>query len=331
MALGNDVNGRSGDPTESKRKRNKLHDYSLGEVIDLLTEREWSFLTDLYLTRCMPQSIVVEYYFLDTPDFHYVEYKHATPDRKAELESKNVQRAIVRSRRTIKKLKDRGLLEASTFIPDSSDKPSHKRNGRIRGETWYYLSGRGLRIIEIKRGILEENRLSKHELDMERAKKDHFWELGKIYLELRFNLLANKNEYRQYDNWDWHPSLTVYSDNQINFVRPDAVLRIGQQVFFVELDRSTEPVQRSPFHSDQVSIERKLERYRDVLKLSTNKIVRNGVIAFVIPNAKQNTRLENIAKAAARVFGEENKVFTGKDIATIISLYSIWASKQPKK
>ncbi|MFE5324718.1 replication-relaxation family protein [Paenibacillus sp. NPDC056579] len=305
----------------NKRKKKSSSDLSLGEIIDLLTEREWNLLTDLYFCRCMPQSIVVEMYFLDTPDYHYLEYATASPERQKLLEGKNHQRAVVKARRTSKRLKDRGLIESSTFIPDSSDKPSHRR-GRIRGETWYYLSSRGLRVVEMKRGILEENRLSKHELDMERAKKDHYWELGKVYLDLRYKWMMQFPELNQYHDWDWYPSMSVYSDNEINSVRPDAILRIGSQVFYIELDRSTEPIQRSPFYTEQVSIERKFERYRDVINLSTNKVIRNGIIAFIVPNAVYKTRLANISAAAERVFGKSRRVFTGRNIGDMISMYS---------
>lgn len=316
---------RESDISEnSRRKRKSSTDFSLGEIIDLLTEREWNLLTDLYLCRCMPQSCVVETHFLDSPDYHYLEYSIASPERQRILETKNQERAIVKARRTFKRLKDRGLVESSTFIPDSSDKPSHRR-GRIRGETWYYLSGRGLRVVETKRGILEENRLSKHELDMERAKKDHFWELGKVYLDLRYKWMMQFPDLRQYHEWDWYPSMSVYNDNEINSVRPDAILRIGTQVFYIELDRSTEPIQRSPFYTEQVSIERKLERYRDVIKLSTNKVIRNGIIAFIVPNAVYKTRLNNISIAAERVFGKSHRVFTGRNIGDIISMYPNFA------
>jgi hypothetical protein len=317
----------SGQNESGKKRRRVSSDFSLGEVIDLLTEREWQLLTDLYLCRCMPQSIVVETYFLDTTEFHYPEFVESSEIKRKELDIKNKQRAIIKSRRTFKRLKDRGLIESSTFIPDSSDKPSHRRRGRILGETWYYLSGRGLRVVEMKRGILEENRLSKHELDMERAKKEHFWELGKVYLDLRYNWMYQFPDLKQFYDWDWYPSMTVYSDNEVNSVRPDSILRIGQQVFFVELDRSTEPVQRSPFYTDQVSIERKLERYRDVIKLSTNKVIRSGIIAFVVPDAIYKTRLDNIAKAADVVFSKDNRVFTGCNIGDIIQTYSSLATK----
>jgi len=302
----------------SKRKKRTSTDLSLGEVIDLITEREWNLLTDLYMCRCMPQAIVVSNYFLDTPEFHYVDYEVSSDVMKEELQTKNQKRAIIKSRRTFKRLKDRGLVESSNFIPNSSDLPSHKRN-RILGETWYYLSGKGLRVVEMKRGVLDENRLSKHELDMERAKKSHYWELGKVYLDLRYKLMVGL---KQFDEWDWYPSMSVYSDNEVNTVRPDALLRIGQQIFFIELDRSTEPVQRSPFYTEQVSIEKKLERYRDVIKLSTNKVIRNGIIAFVVPDAVYQTRLLNISKAAENVFGKENRTLTARNIEDIIMSYS---------
>ncbi|GKS12969.1 hypothetical protein YDYSY3_39690 [Paenibacillus chitinolyticus] len=309
--------------TEEKRKKTKTADLSLGVIIDLLTEREWDLLTDLYLCRCMPRSALVDLYFLDTPDYHYQEYSSASFERKKELEEKNRNRAIMKTSRTVKKLKDRGLIESSSFLPDTSDKPiAHRRNQRILGETWYYLSSRGLKIVEMKRGILEENKISKNDLDMERAKKEHFWELAKVYLDVRYKWLGKSNEFKQFQDWDWYPSMSVHSDDQLMFVRPDAILRFGNQIFYVELDRSTEPIQRSPFYSDQVSIEKKLERYRDVIKLSSNVIIKNGIIAFVVPEAKRNTRLNNILRAAEVVFGKQHPVYAGKDVGEILSTYS---------
>ncbi|MFX3639834.1 MAG: replication-relaxation family protein [Candidatus Pristimantibacillus sp.] len=313
-------------PSENaRRKKEGANDFSLGKIIDLITEREWTLLTDLYLCRCMPQSCIVETYFMDTTEFHYPDYNSAAEELKSKLDNKNLERAVLKTRRTLKRLKDRGMIEVSTFIPNSSDVPSIRRE-RIRGESWYYLSGRGLRVVEMKRGILEENRLSKHELDMERAKKDHYWELGKVYLDLRYKIMINSPEFRQFYDWDWYPSLSVQSDHEVNTVRPDAIFRIGEQIFFIELDRSTEPIQRSPFHTDQVSIEKKLERYRNVIKLSTNEVIRNGIIAFIVPDAVYQTRFNNIEKAAERVFTKTTKVFTGKTIEDIISKYLEFAS-----
>lgn len=304
---------------ESKPKKISKSDLSIGEVIDLITAREWNLLTDLYFCRCMPQSTAIRTYFLDSTQYHYPEYTVATNELKNELDLKNHNRATIATRRTIKRLKDRGLIESSNFIPDSSNLPVHKRKKEILGETWYYLSSRGLKVVELKRGILEENRLSKHELDMERAKKQHFWELAKVYLDLRYKWMNEESDLKQFHDWDWYPSLAVHDDDETITVRPDAVLRIGEQLFFVELDRSTEPVQRSPFFTDQVSIENKLSRYNNVIKLSSNKVIREGIIAFVVPDAIYNTRLNNIEKAAKKVFGENHRVFTGRDIGDIIS------------
>lgn len=270
------TNETSRNKDETKLKKKTKTDLSIGEVIDLITAREWNLLTDLYFCRCMPQSTAINTYFLDTTQFHYPEYDLATIELRIELDAKNQERATRAARRTIKRLKDRGLIESSNFIPDSSDIPVHRRKSEILGESWYYLSSRGLRVVEMNRGILEENRLSKHELDMERAKKQHFWELAKVYLDLRYKWMNQFNDLKQFHDWDWYPSLAVQADDEVATVRPDAVLRIGDQVFFVELDRSTEPVQRSPFFSDQVSIENKLSRYNNVLKLSTNKVIREG-------------------------------------------------------
>lgn len=303
---------------EPKKKRKTSAEFSLGEVIDLLTDKDWDMLADIYMCRCMPQAALMEYYFLDTPAYHYPEYENATPEKKRELEEKNHTRALERLRRTVKRLKDRGLIEYTSFDPNASSLPAKKRTHTRSGITWYYLSSRGLKVVEVNRGILEENRLSKNDLDMERAKKEHFWELGKVYLDLRYNLLSTNQELRQYYEWDWYPSMTVYSDDETISVRPDAILRIGQQVFFVELDRSTEPIQRSPFHTEQVSIAKKLERYRNVFRLTTNEIIQKGIIAFIIPDAMYKTRLENIEKAAAEIFRVNNKVLTGKAIKDII-------------
>lgn len=314
-------NDSSGTKDEQKNKRTPKGDLSIGEVIDLITIREWNLLTDLYFCRCMPQSTAVNIYFLDTTQFHYPEYTIATNEVRNELDIKNQKRALIATRRTIKRLKDRGLIESSNFNPDSSNLPVHQRKNEILGESWYYLSSRGLKVVEMKRGILEENRLSKHELDMERAKKQHFWELAKVYLDLRYKWMNEESDLKQFHDWDWYPSLAVQDDDETITVRPDAVLRIGEQLFYVELDRSTEPVQRSPFFSDQVSIENKLARYNNVLKISSNKIIREGIIAFVVPDAIYNTRLNNIEKAAKKVFGEKQRVLAGRDIGDIISSY----------
>ncbi|MGP3788538.1 replication-relaxation family protein [Paenibacillus sp. 1A_MP2] len=316
------------DSSAERKRKKDSSEYTLGETIDLLTDRDWEMLTDLYMCRCMPQQTLLSNYFLDTPEYHYPEYGSATGQEQRELEQKNENRAITRLRRTVKRFKARGLLEYSTYDPNSSDKPSHRRTSKILGVTWYYLSSRGLKIVEIKKGILEENRLSKNDLDMERAKKDHFWELGKVYLDLRYKWMNQDPDLKQYHDWDWYPSLSVYSDNDTISIRPDAVLRIGQQVFFVELDRSTEPIQRSPFHTDQVSIEKKLERYRDVMKLTSNKIIRDGIIAFIVPNAIYNKRLTNIENAAQTVFGINSRVLTGRSIGDVISAYSTFSTSQ---
>lgn len=59
--------------------------------------------------------------------------------------------------------------------------------------------------------------------------------------------MNEESDLKQFHDWDWYPSLAVQDDAETITVRPDAVLRIGEQLFYVELDRSTEPVQRSPF------------------------------------------------------------------------------------
>lgn len=317
--VGNKSDQLIGD--SGKKRKKGSGDYSLGETIDLMTTREWDLLTDLYLCRCMPQSFVIDTYFLGDPAFYYKEYDSADNEKKKSIERKNKERAKNKTRRVLQRLKDRGIVESSSLNPDVSDLPIHKRS-HLRGNTWYYLTHRGLRLMEMKLGILEENKLSKHELDMERSKKDHFWELGKVYLNLKYNWISQFSDFKQFDQWDWYPSLSVYSDNETFAIRPDAVLRVGLQIFYIELDRSTEPIQRSPFVTEQVSIERKLERYKEVMRLSTNKIIRKGYIAFILPVAVYKTRLNNICAAAERVFGKQNSVLVGKDIEEIMISFS---------
>lgn len=311
------------DPSEEggKKRKKGVSDYSIGEAIDLLTEREWRLLIDLYKCRCIPQTEVVDTYFIDSPEMHYEEYVTAGKVEKNKLEEKNRNRAVLKARRTFKRLKDRGLVESTSIIPDAIDLPS-KRRGRVTGETWYYLSNRGLRIVEKRLEIPDDSKLSKVEVDMERAKKDHYWELGKIYLDLRYQWMARFNDLRQFIDWDWYPSEIVWGDNRVIEVRPDAILRIGEQLFCIELDRSTEPIQRSPFYTEQVSIQKKLERYRDVIKASTNPIIRNSIIAFVIPDAVYRTRLQNIGNAADKVFGKKHRVLIGRKIEDILIAYS---------
>ncbi|AGA60013.1 hypothetical protein Theco_4009 (plasmid) [Thermobacillus composti KWC4] len=309
------------DSEESgKRKRRSSSDLTLGETIDILTDREWMLLVDLYKCRCMPQSAAVNYYFLDRPSDYYEEYDGAGEEMRKILDEKNRKRAVVKARRTFARLKQRGLIETSSLLPNEMDKPAHKRK-RLTGETWYYLSTRGIRIVEYRLSVPEEERISKNELDMERARRDHIWELAKLYLELRHHYFRDLS-YKFGVDWDWYPSMTLTSDNGALSVRPDAIFRISETLIYIELDRSTEPVQRSPFYSNQVSIERKLERYRDVIKLCTNPTKRNGYIAFVVPDAIHDTRLINISAAAERVFGSRDKVITGRSITDVFETFS---------
>lgn len=303
-----------------KRKRGG-GDYSIGETIDLLTEREWRLLVDLYKCRCFPQSVVVETYFLDSPALYYMEYDKADEAGKRFLEEKNRNRAVLKARRTFKRLKQRGIVETTSVLPDLVDMPV-KRRGRVTGETWYYLTQRGMRIVEKRLEVPEESRLSKVEVDMERAKKNHYWGLAKLYLDIRYKWMVQFSDLKQFIDWDWYPSESVWGDNGVMEVRPDAILRIGEQLFCIELDRSTEPIQRSPFFSEQVSIQKKLERYRDVIKTSTNTTIRNAIIAFVIPDSVYKTRPNNIARAAEKVFGKEHRVLTGKSMEDILIAYS---------
>lgn len=298
------------------KKRNTKPDLSVGEIIDMLKESEWNILTDLYFCRCMPQSAMIRLYFTE----ELPEEGRGGENFQISLEEtdKMFQKATRAHKYIMYKLKNWGLIENSNFNSYAASKLSNVKDR----EMWYYLSSRGLKIIESKREILEENRLSKNDLDMGRAKKNHFWELAKVYLDLRYEIISQMDNMIQFIDWDWYPSYSIYSDQETYTIRPDAILRIGEQLFFIELDRSTEPVQRSPLHSDQVSIEKKIGRYKDIIKLSSNSTIKKGIIAFIVPGAKKNTRLENIASAAERVFGKEHRVFTGRNIREIITASS---------
>jgi hypothetical protein len=305
---------------EGGRRKKRLME---GDYISRLSLRDWTFLTDLYFCRCMPQSAAVETFFLDAPEIYYPEYQSATPERKLALEEKNRKRAVRKAQKKANVLNSWGLIEMTYVNPDELDKPVHLRRS-VRAQTWYYLTSKGLRVVEKKIRVSEESSLSKLELDIDRANKEHVWELGKVYLDLRYTM-ANFHEHEQFKDWAWHPAMSVYSDNHLTKgkeiweVRPDAILRITEQVFYIELDRSTEPVQRSPFYTDQVSIKNKLERYRDVMKNCTNSIKRSGIIAFIVPDAIYDTRLKNIIEAADMVFTKkEVEVKVGRTIRDII-------------
>ncbi|QHW35452.1 hypothetical protein GZH47_31640 (plasmid) [Paenibacillus rhizovicinus] len=308
---------------ESKKKKGRTSsEASFGAVVDRLSSRDWRFLIDLYICRCMPMSAIVHHYFWNNPA-EDPGYAAIPKGEQEELDSKNLKTAKIRAQRNLRDLYAKGVLEKSNALPDELDKAPKLRE-RVRGETWYYLTTRGLRLVEIKIGVLEESKLSKLELDMERAKKEHFWELAKVYLEIKYNQLEQIGA-KQFVDWDWHPSLSIFGNKDLNIeVRPDAVFRLDEQVFFIELDRSTEPVQRSPFVSakdHQVSIENKLQRYKAAMHHKDAPIIqKNGIIAFIVPEAIYDARLNNIRAAAKTVFkGLDTQVFVGRTIGDVLS------------
>ncbi|WP_258297732.1 replication-relaxation family protein [Paenibacillus peoriae] len=292
----------------NRETNEKQADYSLGQTIDLLSQMDWTFLIDLYKCRCMEQEYISQLYFNERPEEYYKNYLEADEETKHEIEDQNNKRLQAQMARLKRKLKSRGLIETTSINPDALNKPSSSR-GSIHGKTWIYLTLRGLRIVEKRLDIPDEAKLSKIEVDMERAKKEHFWEIAKLYLELKYKIFSGDMKLVQFDEWDWYPSETVASDNETLIIRPDSILKLENQLFYIELDRSTEPVYRSPFFSEQVSIQNKLKRYYDVMRLSTNELIREGYIAIVIPTAKYETRLQNIRKAADYIFQQAGKIF----------------------
>lgn len=310
-----------------KVKKERREPLSFGEVVDRLSVDDWRVLIDLYFCRCIPLSAAVEHYFSNGPEIEFRnEWLAANAETKNLLKEKTIKRCTLRGKRRMRDLFQGGLLERSSTDPDEVRKRPEDRKNGLKVEPWYFLSHRGLRLVEVKINVLEENKLSKLELDMERAKKEHFWELAKVYLDIKYNLMVLAGA-RQFVEWDWYPSLTIYGHKGTTEVRPDAILRMMDQVYYIELDRSTEPIQRSPFTRGetaiQVSIQNKLERYRAVLHHSdANDIQRNGIIAFILPDAIYDTRLANIRAAASKVFSKNHttQVLVGRTIQDIMDL-----------
>ncbi|MFB5268162.1 replication-relaxation family protein [Paenibacillus enshidis] len=301
----------------TNNKENEKNEYSLGETIDLLSDIEWTFLIDLYKCRFMKREAIMEYYFEESPENFYKNFDALPENEKDEYRLRNEARIIKRMNRMRTRLKQRGLIEYSSLVPESG------QQGRSIKGGWVYLTNKGLRVVERRLEIPDAVKLSKLEIDMQRAKKDHFWELANIYLTVKYKIIKEADsDSKQFHDWDWHPSEAITSDSEDYLVRPDAILRYSEQLFFVELDRSTEPIYRSPIYSEQVSIRSKLEKYQQVFRYSSNDIIRNGYIAFIVPTAIHKTRLENIRKAAAVVFPNQTKVLVGKNMQDIMIAYS---------
>lgn len=300
----------------SKPKENEKNEYSLGETIDMLSDMEWTFLIDLYKCRFMKKEDILEYYFAEPAEEFYKDFNSVSEEKKKEYRQKNETRITKRMNRMRVRLKERGIIEYSASVPEAGQKGRSIKGG------WVYLTNKGLRVVERRLEIPDEVKLSKLEIDMQRAKKDHFWELANIYLNIKYRIFKDEPDSRQFHDWDWHPSEAITSDNEDYLVRPDAILRYSQQLFFVELDRSTEPIYRSPVYSEQVSIRSKLEKYQQVFRYSSNPNIRNGYIAFIVPTAIRKTRLMNIEEAASEVFPNQKKVFVGRDMRDILIAYS---------
>lgn len=301
----------------SSNKDNEKNDYSLGEIIDMLSDIEWTFLIDLYKCRFMKKEAIREYYFEERPEDFYKNFKSLSDCKKEEYRQRNEIRITKRMNRMRSRLKQRGIIEYSSLVPEVG------QQGRSIKGGWVYLTNKGLRLVEKKLEIPDTVKLSKIEIDMQRAKKDHYWELANIYLTVKYRILKNADpDSRQFYEWDWHPSEAITSDNGDYLVRPDAILRYSEQLFFVELDRSTEPIYRSPVFSEQVSVRSKLEKYQQIFRYSSNPYIQNGYITFIIPTAVHNTRLWNIQKAASDIFANPKKVLVGKNMQDILIAYS---------
>ena len=70
-----------------------------------------------------------------------------------------------------------------------------------------------------------------------------------------------------------------------------------------------------------MSIENKLQRYKAVLHHKDAPIIqKNGIIAFIVPDAIYDARLNNIRGAAKTVFkGFDTQVFVGRTIGDVLS------------
>lgn len=318
------ISGNDMKNVKAKEARPKKEPLSFGEVVDRLSTDDWRILIDLYFCRCMPLSAATKHYFSKSPEEEYKkEWATASPEEKVILTQKAMIKWSRRSERRMRDLYHWGLLERSTTNAEEVRKAPADRVQGVKVEPWYFLSQRGLRLVELKINIDDESRLSKMELDMERAKKDHFWALAQVYLELRYELMEPAKA-KQFEDWNWYPSLTIYGHKEMSEVRPDAVLLLMDQVYYIEMDRSTEPIYRNPFlkgDAQQVSIENKMERYKAVLHHSdAPEIQRSGIIAFIVPDAIYKTRLENIRAVARKVFTKNynTQVLVGRNIQEII-------------
>lgn len=288
---------------KAKKTRQK-RELSFGEQVARLSDRDWRMLIDLYFCRCMPLTAVTKHYYENKDILVWAKRKRNMRDHMA---------LIMKT----------GILEKAETDPNIVALPSSKRTGGVKTESWYFLSQKGFRLVEAKLPDFERYKLSKNELDLALARKDHLWAVAQVYLDLKYGLLPPQA--RQFYEWDWHPSLTVYGHNDMYEVRPDAVLRLQDQVYYVELDLATEPVRRSPFQMGdtyQVSIMSKMERYKAVLHHSEVGVAqRSGIIAFIVPDAVYDTRLKNIRSAAKSVFSDKypTKVLVGRTIQDIMS------------
>lgn len=288
---------------KSKKSRQK-RDLSFGEQVTRLSNRDWRMLIDLYFCRCMPLTAITHHYYENQEIVDWAKRKRNMRDHMA---------IFTRA----------GILEKAETDPNVVALPSSKRSAGVKTESWYFLSQKGFRLVESKVPSFEQYKLSKNELDLALARKDHLWAVAQVYLDLKYGLLPPQA--RQFDEWDWYPSYTVRGHNDMYEVRPDALLRLQDQVYYIELDLATEPIRRSPFQKGdtfQVSILSKMERYKAVLHYSeVNEQQKNGIIAFVVPDAVYEARLTNIRSAAKTVFTEKfpTKVLVGRTIQDIMT------------
>ncbi|MFD2614704.1 replication-relaxation family protein [Paenibacillus gansuensis] len=296
--------GNSDNREKKVRKSRQKKELSFGEQVDRLSDRDWRMLIDLYFCRCMPLTAVTKHYYENDEIKDWAKRKRNMRDHMA---------IITKA----------GILEKAETDPNAVALPSSKRTGGIKTESWYFLSQKGFRLVEARLKDVDRYRLSKNELDLARARKDHLWAVAQVYLDLKYEFLPQQAQ--QFYDWDWYPSLTIYGHNDLYEVRPDAVLRLQDQLYYIELDLATEPIRRSPFQKGdtfQVSITNKLERYKAVLHHSdVNEVQKSGIIAFIVPDAVYGARLSNIRSAAKSIFTEKfpTKVLVGRTIQDIMS------------
>lgn len=275
----------------------------------LLTERDWDILIDLYEARIMQRRYLMQYHFNESSSEFYSGYNEMATEEQRGMDKKNENRLKVKASRTIKRLIHRGYVQSIKIdIPNRSETATN--------ESWYALTSIGIRAVEKKLWVPEDQRVNKYERDNDFVNFEHQWEISKLYLQLN-------HEWELGDDWDWYSShVRLSSDTSKLTIRPDATLRIDEQLFFIEMDLSTENIRRRKQHSisNQTSIESKLKAYKQLMGGSKESRIQKGIILFLVPKAKRGDRIHSILQTAKEVYKRNDPpVMAGRTIEDVFN------------